>query len=89
MPATIRVLRLISSPRGAESESLRLSHLVLDGLGGQHSLEVQDVDLAWLRAVAAVHGESGHVVPYVVVTRTGWRDPRSGASRTWVRLRQR
>ncbi|MBZ9664057.1 NAD(P)H-dependent oxidoreductase [Pseudomonas sp. LMG 31766] len=51
MPATIRVLRLISSPRGAESESLRLSHLVLDGLGGQHSLEVQDVDLNDLQHV--------------------------------------
>ncbi len=52
-------------------------------------LGVQDVDLAWLRAIAAVHGESGHVIPYVVVTRTGWRDPRSGVARTWVRLRQR
>lgn len=51
MPATIRVLRLISSPRGAESESLRLSHQVLDGLAGRHSLEVQDVDLNDLQHV--------------------------------------
>lgn len=51
MPAAIRVLRLISSPRGAESESLRLSHLVLDGLAGQHSLQVQDVDLNDLQHV--------------------------------------
>ncbi|QSL94634.1 NAD(P)H-dependent oxidoreductase [Ectopseudomonas toyotomiensis] len=51
MSAAIRVLRLISSPRGAESESLRLSHLVLDGLAGQHSLQVQDVDLNDLQHV--------------------------------------
>ncbi|SFW50325.1 FMN-dependent NADH-azoreductase [Pseudomonas sp. NFACC19-2] len=51
MSAAIRVLRLISSPRGAESESLRLSHLVLDGLAGQHSLHVRDVDLNDLQHV--------------------------------------
>lgn len=51
MSAAIRVLRLISSPRGAESESLRLSHLVLDGLADQHSLQVQDVDLNDLQHV--------------------------------------
>ena len=53
------------------------------------SLEVQDVDLAWLRAVRAVNGETERALPYVVVTRDGWRDPRSGAVRTWRRLRQR
>ena len=53
------------------------------------TLEVQDVDLAWLRAVAAVNAETEHCLPYVVVTRAGWRDPRSGAGRTWARLRQR
>jgi hypothetical protein len=53
------------------------------------SLEVQDVDLAWLRAVTAVNGETDRALAYVVVTREGWRDPRSGAGRTWQRLRQR
>ena len=52
-------------------------------------LDVQDIDLAWLRAVAAVNGETDRSLRYVVVTRTGWRDPRSGAGRTWPRLRQR
>ena len=52
-------------------------------------LDVQDVDLAWLRVVVAVNGETGHALPYVVVTRDGWRDPRSGVGRTWQRLRQR
>ena len=53
------------------------------------SLEVQDVDLAWLRAIATVTAETDRCLPYVVVTRAGWRDPRSGTGRTWVRLRQR
>ena len=52
-------------------------------------LEVQDVDLAWLRVVAAVNGETERSLPYVVVTREGWRDPRSGVGRTWQRLRVR
>ncbi len=52
-------------------------------------LDVQDVDLAWLRAVTAVNGETERDLAYVVVTRDGWRDPRSGAGRTWLRLRQR
>jgi hypothetical protein len=52
-------------------------------------LEPQDVDLAWLRVVAAVNGETGHSLPFVVVTRAGWRDPRSGVGRTWRRLRVR
>jgi hypothetical protein len=52
-------------------------------------LEVQDVDLAWLRVVGAVNGETGRSLRYVVVTREGWRDPRSGVGRTWKRLRDR
>jgi hypothetical protein len=52
-------------------------------------LETQDVDLSWLRVVRAVNGETGRALPYVVVTRAGWRDPRSGVGRTWRRLRDR
>ena len=52
-------------------------------------LELQDVDLAWLRVVAAVNGETGRSLPFVVVTRGGWRDPRSGVGRSWRRLRVR
>ncbi len=51
--------------------------------------DVQDLDLAWMRAVTAVNGETDRDLAYVVVTRDGWRDPRSGAGRTWLRLRQR
>ncbi len=53
------------------------------------SLDVQDVDLAWLRAVTAVNGESERSLPFLVVTREGWRDPQSGVGRTWQRLRGR
>jgi hypothetical protein len=52
-------------------------------------LAVEDLDLACLRAMTAVNGETGRSLPYVVVTREGWRDPVSGASRSWRRLRVR
>lgn len=51
-------------------------------------LEVEDVDLAWLRAVVAVGEVTGRRLPYVVVTRSGWRDPCSGTGRSWARLRR-
>lgn len=53
------------------------------------TLDIQDVDLAWLRAVTAVNGEAGRALPFVVVTRHGWHDPQSGAGRSWQRLRER
>jgi len=52
-------------------------------------LEAQDRDLAWLRVVVAVNGETGRALPFLVVTREGWRDPRSGVARRWVRVRER
>lgn len=52
-------------------------------------LEPQDVDLAWLAAARAAYAEADLPLTMVVVTRHGWRDPRSGLSRTWQRLRQR
>jgi hypothetical protein len=52
-------------------------------------LGVQDVDLAWLRALVTVGAETGRPLPFVVVTRRGWRDPLSGTCRSWARVRQR
>jgi hypothetical protein len=52
-------------------------------------LDLQDVDAAWLAAVRAAGGEAGEALTMVVVTRHGWRDPRSGAEQTWKRLRPR
>lgn len=44
-------------------------------------------DLAWAAAVGAASGELGVRLDLVVVTRRAWRDPRSGAGRSWTRLR--
>ncbi len=52
-------------------------------------LDLEDADAAWARAVSAVAGETGRPLRFVVVTRKGWRDPRSGVGREWRRLRQR
>lgn len=50
---------------------------------------LQDVDAAWLAAARAATAEAGVPLTLVVVTRRGWWDPRSGATRTWRRLRAR
>jgi hypothetical protein len=50
-------------------------------------LELQDVDVRWLASARAAYAEAGTQLVMVVVTRHGWRDPRSGARRDWVRLR--
>ncbi len=52
-------------------------------------LLLQDLDVAWLRATLGAGTEAGRCLELVVVTRRGWRDPRSGVSRTWQRLRVR
>ena len=49
----------------------------------------EDLDARWLAAALAATREAGQPLRMVVVTRQGWRDPRSGAMRTWVRLRAR
>jgi hypothetical protein len=50
---------------------------------------LQDVDAAWLAAARGAAAEAGLPLTMVVVTRRGWWDPRSGATRTWRRLRVR
>ena len=52
-------------------------------------LQLQDVDARWLSAARAAYAEAGAPLVLVVVTRHGWRDPRSGVSCTWRRLRRR
>ena len=51
-------------------------------------LEVEDVDLRWLASARAAYAEAGQPLVMVVVNRRGWRDPRSGASREWVKLKR-
>ncbi len=52
-------------------------------------LELQDLDAAWLAAARAATAEAGLPLTLVVVTRHGWRDPRSGVARVWKRARAR
>jgi hypothetical protein len=52
-------------------------------------LELQDDDAAWLAAARAAGAEAGLPLVFVVVTREGWWDPRSGLRRVWRRLRAR
>ncbi len=48
-----------------------------------------DLDAAWWPAFAAAYAEAAVPLTAVVVTRTGWYDPRSGLTREWRRLRHR
>ena len=52
------------------------------------ALDVQDVDMQWLASARAAYAEAGQPLVMVVVNRRGWRDPRSGESRQWVKLRR-
>lgn len=52
-------------------------------------LSMQDVDAAWLGPTVAAAAERGVDPAYVVVTRHGWLDPRSGLLQVWKRIRQR
>jgi hypothetical protein len=50
-------------------------------------LAPHDLDAEWLAAASTAYGEAGVDLTLVVVNRRGWRDPRSGVGRSWVRLR--
>ncbi|MGC4112509.1 MAG: hypothetical protein QM747_19220 [Nocardioides sp.] len=52
-------------------------------------LDLQDVDAAWLGPAVAAAGEREVDLTFVVVTRHGWIDPRSGLRREWKRVRRR
>ena len=52
-------------------------------------LSMQDADAAWLGPTLAASAERGVDPAYVVVTRHGWLDPRSGLHQEWKRIRQR
>lgn len=50
-------------------------------------LEPHDVDAAWLGPAATAWAEAGQELAWVVVTRRGWWDPRTGLRREWRRFR--
>jgi hypothetical protein len=52
-------------------------------------LSMQDVDAAWLGPTTAAAAERGVDPAFVVVTRHGWLDPRSGLLQEWKRIRSR
>ena len=52
-------------------------------------LSLQDVDVAWLGPTVTAAHERGSDPAFVVVTRHGWRDPRSGVGQEWRRIRRR
>ncbi len=52
-------------------------------------LTSQDVEMSWLGPTIAAASERGTDPSFVVVTRHGWRDPRSGAGQGWRRIRRR
>lgn len=53
------------------------------------ALVLEDLDAQWLSAARSAAAEAGVVLTLVVVTRSGWFDPRSGARRVWKRVRDR
>ncbi|QZY27881.1 hypothetical protein [Nocardioides coralli] len=50
-------------------------------------LTQHDLDAAWLSAAASAYAEADRDLSWVVVTRRGWWDPRSGTRRVWQRMR--
>jgi hypothetical protein len=72
----------VCATRGAAGGEVPMVWLTRTG-----GLELQDVDARWLAAARAAFTEAGEPLAFVVVNRDGWRDPRSGLSRTWARLR--
>jgi hypothetical protein len=52
-------------------------------------LSWHDLDAEWLAAALTAYAEASARLTFVVVTKRGWYDPRSGARRQWKRLRQR
>jgi hypothetical protein len=53
------------------------------------ALVLQDVDADWLGPLLRSAEENDVDLTYVVVTRHGWVDPRTGVHRTWKRIRDR
>ncbi len=52
-------------------------------------LDLQDVDADWLGPLLRSAEENDVDLVYVVVTRHGWFDPRTGVRREWRRIRDR
>lgn len=65
----------------------RVDDPVLVWLTRPGELSLHDADVAWLGAAVGASAEVGRDLTWVVVTRRGWWDPRSGLRREWRRMR--
>jgi len=75
---------IVATLLGAVPEPAALTWLTRSGPRSLH-----DADAAWLGPVLAAHAEHRREPTFVVVTRHGWTDPRSGVGREWKRIRRR
>jgi hypothetical protein len=75
---------IVAAVLGAFPEPPAMTWLTRSGAGTLH-----DADAAWLGPVLAAYAEHGRDPTFVVVTRHGWTDPRSGVGQRWKRIRQR
>ena len=90
-PAQDRGLRtdLVATSLGVVRRRAGADVPVLVWLTRPGVLSLHDDDVAWLGPVHDAAAEAGLAVPFVVVTRHGWWDPRSDVRREWKRIRQR
>ncbi len=85
----VAALRVRASLDGTPRHAVVGVRLVWLTRGGE--LSTQDVDVEWLNAArqASAEAEAEGELVFVVVTRHGWFDPRTGVGRHWPRIRQR
>lgn len=74
---------------GVDAGRVPLLWLTRRESAGEGASGEAQVDRDWVAAVTAAGHELGVVLDLVVVTRHGWRDPRTGVCRRWKRIRRR
>lgn len=84
----VAALRVRARATSEASSRIRSEPLVWLTRSGEVGL-VEDVDVRWLAAARAAYAEAGAALTFVVVTRHGWCDPRSGLTQRWKRVRSR
>ena len=82
-----RSARRSTAERVPERDEPRVEIVESPGLRWINIERPRAVDLAWLAAARSAYAEAGRDLAWVVVTRHGWWDPRSGLRRRWKRIR--
>ena len=83
----LRIDALEAMVRRVQDDAADLDTALLVWLTRPGALDLQDVDVDWAGAARSAALELTRVLVMVVVTRRGWHDPTTGATRTWRRLR--